>query len=149
VTAEPAGEDRWTIRCEGPEGLTPFVRGIEAGAPWANGERRIDAPTFEVTSRSRPFIGVDPASPASLTSFLREQGFIVEEASSPAIHAIHLRRERFERTDELSLLEDLALHDGPLVRLGRWPNGARSAVAVTGDVDALTIWDYAARFVGR
>jgi hypothetical protein len=36
----------------------------------------------------------------------------------------------------------------PLVRLGTWPDGARSALAVTGDIDALTIWDFAARFRG-
>ena len=37
----------------------------------------------------------------------------------------------------------------PLLRLGRWPGGAKSALAVTGDVDALTIWDYALRFFGH
>ncbi|MGZ4132552.1 MAG: hypothetical protein ACXVWF_05865, partial [Actinomycetota bacterium] len=151
VTAGQAGEGRWTIRCEGPSGLTPLVRGAEvAGAePWTDGYVRPASTTFEVTSARRPFVGVDPRSPGGLTMFLREQGYLVEPADSPATHTVHLHRDRFERADELPLLEELARAEGPLVRLGRWPDGAKSAVAVTGDVDALTVWDYAARFVGR
>jgi hypothetical protein len=57
--------------------------------------------------------------------------------------------DRFDRTDELAMLGRIEADPATLVRLGRWPNGACSAVAVTGDVDALTIWDYVARFVGR
>ena len=151
VTAEAAGEGCWTIACEGPDGLTPLVRGadVTGAEPWADGYRRPAAPVFEVASARRPFVGVDPASPAALPAFLREQGYVVEEAASPATHAVHLRRDRFERIDELPLLEELDRAEGPLVRLGRWPGGAKSALAVTGDVDALTVWDYAARFVGR
>ena len=47
------------------------------------------------------------------------------------------------------LLAQIEGGDFPLVRLGRWPNGARSALCVTGDIDALTIWDYGLRFLGR
>ena len=37
----------------------------------------------------------------------------------------------------------------PRVWLGRWPGGARSALVVTGDVDALTVGDFAWRLAGR
>ncbi len=30
-----------------------------------------------------------------------------------------------------------------------WPGNARSALSITGDIDALTLWDYGARFIGR
>ncbi len=33
--------------------------------------------------------------------------------------------------------------------LGRWPLGATSAFVLSGDIDALTLWDYAARVWGR
>ena len=36
----------------------------------------------------------------------------------------------------------------PLVRFGTWPRGAKSAFSVTGDIDALTIWDFVQRFRG-
>jgi hypothetical protein len=31
---------------------------------------------------------------------------------------------------------------------GRWPGGATSAFVLSGDIDAITLWDYAARFWG-
>jgi hypothetical protein len=34
---------------------------------------------------------------------------------------------------------------GPLVRLWRWPAGARCALSVTGDVDSMTIVDFLRR----
>jgi hypothetical protein len=34
---------------------------------------------------------------------------------------------------------------GPLVRYAPWPNGARSALCVSGDLDALSLLDYASR----
>jgi len=37
---------------------------------------------------------------------------------------------------------------GPLVRFGTWPHGHRSALAVTGDIDALTFWDFVHRMRG-
>jgi len=37
---------------------------------------------------------------------------------------------------------------GPLVRFGVWPHGNRSALSITGDIDALTIWDFLNRLRG-
>ena len=56
-------------------------------------------------------------------------------------------RDRFGPEDRQPLLAQIAAAP-PLVRLGRWPTGAASA-SVTGDVDALTIGDYASRLRGR
>ena len=46
-----------------------------------------------------------------------------------------------------------AAGDGPSAAAGRslpgrWPGGATSAFALSGDIDAITLWDYAARFWG-
>jgi hypothetical protein len=147
ATKDPAG--RYRIGWRGPEGTTLLVRGGTTGEPWSGPWRREETQGFALEASRRPFIGVDPASPHALTVFLRDQGYVVERATDPSTHAIHLRREGFTRTDELALLAELETDPSPLVRMGRWPNGAQSAVAVTGDVDALTIWDYAARFAGR
>jgi hypothetical protein len=37
---------------------------------------------------------------------------------------------------------------GPLVRFGVWPHRNQSALSITGDIDALTIWDFVHRFRG-
>jgi hypothetical protein len=47
------------------------------------------------------------------------------------------------------LLSQIEETDRPLVRLGRWPNSARCALAITGDIDALTLRDFGLRYLGR
>src|SRR5690606_30139176 len=89
------------------------------------------------------------ASDPALASFLRQQGYIVEEAPDGEAHACYLDRPSFRQEDERPLLAQLEAGDFPLVRLGRWPDAARSALCITGDIDALTLWDYSLRFLGR
>ena len=52
----------------------------------------------------------------------------------------------------LATLGDVAAwwqaHGDAAGRTDRWPNAAGSALAITGDIDALTAWDYAWRFLG-
>ncbi len=133
-----------------PAGAT-ILRGFEppSGAPSEDGPIQIGWGHVGLRTERRPCIAVHPSSPTELTSFLREQGFIVEHAATGDAHHCFLKRDRFSRTDEQPLLAQLDLIDAPLLRLGRWPDGARSAIAITGDVDALTIWDYAYRIFGR
>jgi hypothetical protein len=143
--------DRLHVDVRGPEGLVTLARDVEVpgGEPLGDGTLRVVHARFDVRAAERPFIGVHPDSPDPLTAFLREQGYIVEIADSAGGYACFLRRERFAREDELPLLQELETGRSPLLRFGRWPGGARSALSVTGDVDALTIWDYASRFIGR
>jgi hypothetical protein len=151
VDVRDDGMGRLRLRCHGPDGLTVLVRNVDVSAsePWSNGYRRVRAVEFDAPGERRPFIGVHPTSPERLISFLRQQGYLVERAGSGSGYSFFLQRERFSRADERSLLDEIEGGTFPLVRFGRWPNAARSALAVTGDVDALTIWDYALRFLGR
>jgi hypothetical protein len=138
------------VKIRGPDGVTILARGINVeGQPWSDGYVRIQRADFLIPAGPRPFLGVHPSSPPTLAAFLREQGYIVESTVAPGTHSHFLRRESFPRSHQRPLLRELDQGDFPLVRLGRWPNGARSALSITGDVDALTIWDYAFRFLGR
>jgi hypothetical protein len=116
-----------------------------------DGTVRVDRMGFDVRADVRPTVAVHPSSSERLPAFLRAQGFVVEIADRGDGYARFLHRERFATEDEGPLLRELEpeLDRPPLLRMGRWPGGARSALSVTGDVDALTIWDYASRFVGR
>jgi hypothetical protein len=151
VDVRDDGMGKFRLRCRGPDGLTVLARNVDVSPaePWSNGYRRVCAPEFDAVADRRPFIGVHPTSPERLSSFLRQQGFVVERTRSGAGYSFFLERDRFSRADERGLLDEIEAGTFPLVRLGRWPNAARSAVAVTGDVDALTIWDYALRLLGR
>jgi Polysaccharide deacetylase len=135
----------------GPEGLSMIARGMAiAGAePW--GGRGVRAPdsVVEIRAARRPFIAVHPSSAPALSSFLRQQGYIVEAATDGAAHSMFLHRPRFGPDDELELLWAIERVDAPLLRFSRWPGRAGSAVCLTGDLDALTLWDFASRALGR
>jgi peptidoglycan/xylan/chitin deacetylase (PgdA/CDA1 family) len=146
------GEQTIHVSVSGPKGLTVLIRGVETPAAtesWDGRYRRVRAVDFEVTAKRRPFIGVTSRSSKRLASFLRQQGYIVEQAGSHQMHALILDRPEFSREDERSLLATIEDNDFPLVKLGRWPNGYRSALSITGDIDALTLWDYGLRLLGR
>ena len=140
------------VSVNGPAGVTILARGVELLTPaeaWDGIYRRVGCLNFSLRSARRPFVGVSPASSAWLVSFLRQQGYIVEIAENDLAHDVYLDRSRFEHKDERALLALIERNSFPLVRLGRWPDGARSALCVTGDIDALTLWDYGLRFLGN
>jgi hypothetical protein len=155
-TVEVTDSDRpgWVrVSADGPGGLTLLARDVAVAGrtePWAGDTVRAHGTEAVVPAEPRrPFVGVHPDCPASVPGFLREQGYIVEAARSPDRHSVFVWRDRFEPEDRRPLLDEIEEASSPLLRLGRWPSGAASVLAVTGDVDALTIGDYAARLRGH
>ena len=143
---------RLRVSVAGPSGTTVLVRGVEVDAAtqaWADGYREVQGTTFTVRSPRRPFIGVSPTVSPELSTFVRQQGYIVETSQHGDRYAHCLQQTRFHAQDQRTLLAQIEGTSFPLVRLGRWPHGAHSALAITGDIDALTLWDYGLRFLGR
>lgn len=150
ITSVEAGV--WELKVDGPAGTTLIGRGVTWHTPataWYGPDWQAEGTRVRLWAPRRPFIGLSPASDPALASFLRQQGYIVEEAPGGEVHACYLDRPSFRQEDERPLLAQLESGDFPLVRLGRWPDGARSALCITGDIDALTLWDYSLRFLGR
>jgi hypothetical protein len=150
LVREAGGSFRLEIAA--PPDATVLTRAVEVEAPtrpWAWNYQRILATRFSFRASKRPVVGVAPDSPAALSAFLRQQGYLVEIGADPQACACYLERADFGRQDERPLLEELENGDWPLVRLGRWPEGAQSALCVTGDIDAFTLLDYALRAGGR
>ena len=142
----------WQLTAIGPPGVTILARGVEIlgpSKPWSDDYRQITATSCTFQASCRPFIGVSPVCPQALIDFLRQQGYIVQVNDENQRYSIYLDRTNFVHQDEQSLLFQIEQSDGPLARLGRWPNGARSALCITGDIDALTLWDYGRRLFGK
>lgn len=55
------------------------------------------------------------------------------------------REEQIQRRG--SLLERIERLDVPLLHFGCWPDGHRAALAVTGDIDSVTIQDFFLRIL--
>ncbi len=104
---------------------------------------------FTIPYTEKPWIGLPPQRPEPLELFLRHQGFLTEISTEPAQFSYYFDQTTFKPEDERTLLLALEDKNKPLLRLGRWPGGAQAALAVTGDVDAFTIWDYGMRIINR
>lgn len=140
------GEGRYrVISGPGPE-ATILVRGANvAGArAWWNGWSVID-PGASFEALSPPFISLSPESPPGLANLLKDEGFIVRFHASGEGGMRLKARTSFSRADALSVLQEVDASAGPLVRLWRWPSGARCAVSLTGDVDSMTLLDFLRR----
>lgn len=152
VEATQDQADLWQLKVNGPAGACLLLRNLAVKSksePWFGHYRRADNGACTVQTNQRPFIGVSPNSAPALSSFLKQNGYIVETSAEAAVYSFYLDRPTFSRLDERPLLDQIETGDFPLARLGRWPYGARSALCITGDIDALTVWDYSLRFLGH
>ncbi len=123
-------------------GTTTIVR--------ANGtDRTMSNAVFTVDSNARPCVGVSPGSSREALAILADLGHIVEVGERADGYAVHLGR---VETHDFAAIEAcrrvIDESKRPLVRFGVWPEGHQSAFSVTGDIDALTIWDFVQRFRG-
>lgn len=146
LRVQPNGQGRYDIRLEGSPRCTLLVRGLPevAGAPWDDRTMVAQSPSVRVASPVRPVVGLSVRSPGSAHEFLREEGFPTETSDDAALYGVHIDVPE-SGFDELRLLAEIERSQGPLVRLGRWPDQARSAVVVTGDIDSITLQDFVLR----
>jgi hypothetical protein len=150
VTSNNSGELRLDLK--GPEGTNMLVRTVEVVgpvSPWYNDYRRCETRTLILKTNTRPFIGVPTGTSPELVSYLQEQGYIVEASDISHNYSIYLDEPAAITGKKRALLAWIDAGNKPLVKLGRWPHNACSALAITGDIDALTLWDYGLRFLGN
>ncbi len=134
--------ERFRVAIEACPGTAVFLR--------ENGVERAVAPgPLVVDSAFRPSVGVSAGSSRDAVGFLTDLGYFVEVGDRSGGYSVHLGLvDSSDYTSIEACRRVIEESKRPLVRLGTWPDGARSALAVTGDIDALTIWDFVARFRG-
>lgn len=137
---------RYRVVVDGDPYAALLVRNLAAGdtEPWFGADRVAHCRDCELRAARKPVVGVSTRSPAAVLAFLAEEGFAAEPSDEPARHGAWVDAPG-RVVDEAALLAKLEAADGPLVRLARWPAGARSALAVTADIDGMTIQDFALR----
>lgn len=112
-------------------------------------DRMLEPRTLKVDTTARPCVAVSPGSSRDAINALADLGYIVETGERSDGYAVHIGRVEnasFATIDACRRVIDESRR--PLVRFGVWPRGMKSAFAVTGDIDALTIWDFVQRFRG-
>ncbi len=147
-----SGEKNLKLKFNCSSRATILVRGLDnlaAGQAWDGTYSWLNSYELDVPSIPRPFIGLASSVPGPTASFLREQGYILDSSQDAKHCQIYLDEAVLASlTTEVQIIDYIEASAGPLVRYGRWPNGARSALSITGDLDALSLVDYATRLAG-
>jgi peptidoglycan/xylan/chitin deacetylase (PgdA/CDA1 family) len=143
------GEGRWRVRADCTDRASVLARNCRVHLDemeWASGYRLVKSREFVVDSPLRPAIGVAPGTAEEAVKLLRSEGYIVEPSEQREEYALYFDNlMHFSADDELSVARLAQDSDAPLVRFWRWPDGARSALTVTGDIDSITLIDFVMR----
>lgn len=130
------------------EDATVLIRGWRWPArsrPWDGAWSVLDDRRLRLGDGPRPFVGASGVD-AGTVGFLREQGYVVEEGEAAEGCSVSLTGQVVDRLGSpRAVLEHVEGADGPLLRYSRWPGEAKSAFCLAGDLDALSVWDYALR----
>lgn len=137
------------LRFDCTDRATILVRGVTdsiSSKSWDGKYQRLEARELVLSDSIRPFIGISKDVDQTDVDFLEEQGYILDQSNQASQCSLYLNRERFEANPgRVALLEMIEASSVPLVRFGRWPDGYKSALSITGDLDALSLVDYAIR----
>ena len=147
-TFQEGASARLEFRCS--ERATVLIRHVDTServSEWDGSYRVLESRTLRLNaSGKRPFVGVAAEPADAVVAFLTNQGYIVETGAEATECATFLGATELVRAqDQVQLIELIESAASPLVRFWRWPSNARSALCVTGDLDALSLTDYAAR----
>jgi peptidoglycan/xylan/chitin deacetylase (PgdA/CDA1 family) len=151
-TVERGGNgSRLRLRFDCSERATILTRNVRTNAPtrsWDGSYDVVDARELEAGGGERPLVGLAPSAPADTLVLLREHGYITDTSEDARECSIYLTPSLLrELATEVALVDFIESSRAPLVKFGRWPDEARSAFCVAGDLDALSLRDYAARIV--
>jgi len=150
ISHTPAGLDI-SFRCS--EEATILVRGLDtcgSEGAWDAVYHQLRTRAVHVPAEPHPFVGLPANAPQRVVSFLQEQGYILEIGETAKRCGTYLDADTLARlTSEVELIDHIEASPGPLVRYWRWPSGAKSAMCVSGDLDALTLLDCACRLFAR
>lgn len=141
------------IRFDCSERATVLIRNIETSEPthpWDDSYQVLGSRSLDLPVDPRPFVGVAGDTPSHTIAFLKEQGYIVDSSEHAPRCGVYLDVATMATLEtQVQLIDYIESSPAPLARYWRWPDEARSALCITGDVDALSLIDYASRLFTR
>jgi hypothetical protein len=116
----------------------------------------VQAHRFIAVAARCPCIALSAETPQEVFDFLRKQGYPVVYASQDeaSAYAFYLnapeglgttREEQIQRCS--ALVQKVENLEAPLLRFGLWPEGSKAALAISGDIDSVTVQDFFLRIL--
>lgn len=102
---------------------------------------------IKITSLKRPIVGVSKRSSKKLKQFLKNEGFVFEFTDNCKNYDVYLDFPNFTEKDEREIIEAIFRDSQNLIRFARWPNPYQSALSLSGDIDALSTFDFMGRLL--
>jgi hypothetical protein len=106
-------------------------------------DQRAPGRSLTVPADRLPAVALARGTSATVRRFLEEDGFLV--LTEPKVPCAVELPASVDGADQIALRRRVLATPHPLLAIDRWPYGATSALALTGDIDALTVQDFAFR----
>jgi peptidoglycan/xylan/chitin deacetylase (PgdA/CDA1 family) len=132
---------------------TILVKGVSPAGPlvpWDQHYCRAVTNEIDLPGNVQPLVGLPARTPQKWIDFLSEQGYLVRSGETSESCSVFLDNQFLAQPpSEIEVIRAIENSAGPLVRFGRWPDGAKGALCISGDLDALSLFDYASRLWTR
>lgn len=149
ISIERRGQDYVVEADAGEDGMFLLSSSKRMPHAWFRNYRFIAENKMRFVGRRKPCAGIRPGSSSSLSDFLEREGYYYEESTKPEDFELYLDDQEVGKTREVELSREIEESGAALARIWRWPKSVRSVMSITGDVDALGLFDFFARWLGR
>jgi peptidoglycan/xylan/chitin deacetylase (PgdA/CDA1 family) len=143
--------DNYHLVINSPQRATLLQRALDpdgSSEVWDENYQRLKKQKINLEANQLPLIGISPGLPLWVQTSLDRMGYISVNLVDWEDCTIKITAEIINQWDNpvklIAGIEDL---DVPLVRFWPWPDGYRSALCLSGDLDALSLMDYATRLL--
>jgi peptidoglycan/xylan/chitin deacetylase (PgdA/CDA1 family) len=153
-------EGRWRVETICSTKATILARhlGVEGHAvmPWYGADERLQSSDFVVNASTCPCVALSEETSDEVMSFLHKQGYPVVRCAQDEADRYTLflnmpeglgRTSEERQTSKIALVEQIEALEQPLLHFGCWPDGSRAALAISGDIDSVTVQDFFLRIV--
>ena len=134
-----------------PRRATLLQKGLNSNylsEDWDGSYQRFLERQINITRVQLPLIGISPNLPGWVQTTFNQKGYITVDLSDWQDCSIKINDEFIDqRDDPVKLIAAIEALDVPLIRFWPWPDGYRSALCLSGDLDALSLMDYATRIL--
>jgi hypothetical protein len=157
------GTQRWLVEIDCSERAVLLTRHVtvegRSTTSWSGNDERVSSPSGSFTAHAVqcPCIALSARTAQAVEDYLHEQGYPTvridaeDEAENYALYLDMpdgLGKTRTEQMHERGALVDrIERLEAPLLRFGCWPDSYAAALAITGDIDSVTVQDFFLRII--